>query len=102
MTSHTPGPWYASQTGRDFNICFTPEGHWLATVHDDDEPVTGRTEADARLIAKAPELLVAVKQLREFISKAPSLDFNEDVTLSGIAVYGAHLDRLIAEAEAPR
>lgn len=54
---HTPGPWEAHRTARgDFQIRFGGKGAWLAEVFDDDEPVDGRTEADAHLIAAAPDL----------------------------------------------
>lgn len=61
MSSFTPGPWTVSKQGDDFNITYNEHGNWLATVFDDDDPVSGRPEADARLIAAAPDLLEALK-----------------------------------------
>lgn len=61
---HTPGPWKAHRTvSGDYQIRFGGKGGWLAEVFDDDEPVEGRTEADARLIAAAPEMLEALQEL---------------------------------------
>ena len=52
-TSHTPGPWL--QMGKSVGVV---QGE-LATVWDID----GRTHANARLIAAAPELKEAVERL---------------------------------------
>lgn len=62
-SKHTPGPWSVSKDGDDYNITYNDDGNWLATVYDDDDPFEGRPEADARLIASAPELLEALKAL---------------------------------------
>lgn len=58
MTKHTPGPWKIS-TARTWNI-FSAESH-VATVHFSGLTPTGKqreeVDANARLIAAAPELL---------------------------------------------
>lgn len=63
-TKHTPGPWSVSKYGDDYNITYNTDGNWLATVYDDDDPFAGRPEADAHLIAAAPELLEALKAIQ--------------------------------------
>lgn len=59
---HTPGPWVATgQASGNYRIVFSERGNWLAEVFADGEwPDT--IEADARLIAAAPELLQALKE----------------------------------------
>ena len=77
--SHTPGPWFAYQntidawgveTRRDRDDeSWTSTGLGAAIVHgigDDTERRTrGNEEANARLIAAAPELLEALEKLHE-------------------------------------
>lgn len=73
MSKHTPGPWYVSgirvsqppRIGRDtriINIGSDDDGTYLAMVFFDME--TGRGQADARLIAAAPELLAVLMQIQ--------------------------------------
>lgn len=72
-TKHTPGPWSVSKYGDDYNITFNDAGNWLATVYYDDDPVAGRPEADARMIAAAPDLLEALRDcLGRFIEAFPA------------------------------
>lgn len=61
---HTPGPWrvYGAQNG-NYRIVYNESGNWLAEVFDDGEPIPGRVEADALLIAAAPEMLDALRQI---------------------------------------
>ncbi len=71
MSKHTPGPWSVQTTQRPHVA-----GHWreivadklvVAEVYEDDEPhepyspLPKEAEANARLIAAAPELLEALK-----------------------------------------
>jgi hypothetical protein len=66
MHTHTPGPWRAERDPRgDFRIVYNDKGNWLAEVHSDGEPEVA--EADARLIAAAPELLAALKRAKDAI-----------------------------------
>ena len=58
-TLHTPGPWFAIQYANQWNIQ-SKDGYEgaLTNVLDEDEDVNA--EANARLIAAAPELLEAL------------------------------------------
>lgn len=57
-TTHTPGPWEVSE-GRGFrSIKASDGGHVIAS---DQGEFTGNWEANARLIAAAPDLLEAAK-----------------------------------------
>ncbi|WP_180705361.1 hypothetical protein [Pseudomonas aeruginosa] len=75
MSKHTPGPWVAlkaEQAVHEQDYYIASErgvvGYWKGgkSWHDDDKWVL--TEADARLIAAAPELLDALVNLLPLIS----------------------------------
>ena len=56
---HTPGPWKYFETDNGFSICqHTPKADYhLAEIEGLDD----QAKADARLIAAAPDLLLALK-----------------------------------------
>jgi hypothetical protein len=60
MTEHTPGPWeageFADRTG-DWLVSAKRQRYFVADVY---------TEADARLIAAAPDMLAALKQIHHY------------------------------------
>lgn len=65
---HNKGPWYIARHygSSGFEVCaHTPAGDVeLATVHDESEYVPSLpAEANARLMAAAPELLTALEEL---------------------------------------
>lgn len=67
MTKHTPGPWQVAD-GRHLGICVCIEGPPLEWVEDNPpapicEMFDLNWQANARLIAAAPELLEACKQV---------------------------------------
>ncbi len=68
MARHTPGPWTYQPEERDGEPAAAPSfftihaPHYFADVHVlVGEPGWARAEADARLIAAAPELLEALR-----------------------------------------
>lgn len=70
-TNHTPGPWTTDEDDHDAlyqNIKIKAgKHHTVCTVWIDDAPVrdfNAEQQANARLIAAAPELLEALKQCR--------------------------------------
>lgn len=78
MRGHTPGPWKRGCVGSD--------AYWVGP--DWDRPLVARIErdrdesdADARLIASAPDLLAALKSLLDY-----------DVQDAGCLPTDAHLD----------
>lgn len=78
---HTPGPWTVGEH----------RGVWVGpVVHADGKGVAFvvGSEDNARLIAAAPELLAALKDLRVFVSD--NLIFSPEVAVA---------DRAIAKAE---
>lgn len=63
--THTPGPWHVDdegETGEYSDIWIGTEGggHSIARLGDDPQPSHEQRLADARLIAAAPDLLVAL------------------------------------------
>jgi hypothetical protein len=79
MSGHTPGPWYV---GAQNDMLFVIAGRAPSLdndypMHDADRTVIARvedgdkshseTDANARLIAAAPELLAALKQCAELL-----------------------------------
>lgn len=64
MSDHTPAPWVATEpNGPGMGWKVGPA--WLG-----NDPGSARTAADARLIAKAPRLLIEIERLRLALSIA--------------------------------
>jgi hypothetical protein len=66
MSKHTPGPWTAEEAGRSGCWISTPVHPFTIVDSIDDEcrhgAITGpNADANARLIAAAPDLLAALK-----------------------------------------
>ncbi|PWC69126.1 hypothetical protein TSH7_01390 [Azospirillum sp. TSH7] len=59
MQVHTPGPWLVQHEGNGELVVWTRQPHTgaLATVHSEDINGEYPAEANARLIASAPDLL---------------------------------------------
>ncbi len=71
MTEHTPGPWHVSDPidGRDIPYGIDDaKGHHLADVSDNHYGNPLPVEANARLIAAAPDLLAALEAMERRIS----------------------------------
>lgn len=64
-TKHTPGPWRFELSTK--TIRSVPTNYWLATMDSWDGAVDN--EANARLIAAAPELLAELKRSSVIIHK---------------------------------
>jgi hypothetical protein len=75
--SHTPGPWWKDEESASVraNCSWNPRGTVVANAYDpeDSAHTTATSLANARLIAAAPELLEAVKLMRE-MEKAGLID----------------------------
>lgn len=75
-SKHTPGPWKAcNPSGDSWEVCSTVEKQWPDSDNLAGKSITGwgrvtQTEADARLIAAAPELLEALEECERDLSKA--------------------------------
>ena len=58
--SHTPGPWIVDAAFDDSGYVRGPRGEYVADIElDEDDPVL---QANARLIAAAPELLAVLQR----------------------------------------
>ena len=63
-TQYTPGPWVARPQGDANDWCLlTADDKWMAAFRQNGELMVARQEANARLIAAAPELLEALQEL---------------------------------------
>ena len=63
MADHTPGPWEYREPGGE--EVFGP-AIYAPGAHDTDPLAAAKTEADARLIAAAPDLLAALQGVAGF------------------------------------
>ncbi len=101
---HTPGPWRTTrkaETEPDHIDGYTPfvfgaDGKKVADLSYADPP-TGSIEnqANARLIAKAPELLAAMRQLHEthmIGGGSPGIPVPEEFGVDGVAELLAYID----------
>jgi hypothetical protein len=70
---HTPGPWITADNTNTSNFVYALSGRgfnrmFLSVYTDKKEgAMPGEVEADARLIAAAPEMLAALKDARQQI-----------------------------------
>src|SRR3990167_4908558 len=64
----TPGPWRYEEVTK--TIRSVPSNYWLATMDSWDGAINN--EANARLIAAAPELLEAAKRMLEIFKEFPA------------------------------
>lgn len=66
--AHTPGPWVPKGGANDANCIADAAGHAVATAYyrDPSWAKDGETEANARLIAAAPDLLEALVVMERY------------------------------------
>ena len=100
MSKHTPGPWYIgkdfSDQGRHIYAAQKvrhedgDEWHPLIATTDDDERLVN-WQANARLIAAAPDLLEALKKFAFKHRKTYGLDgaWDEEITMAEAAIAKA-------------
>lgn len=89
---HTPGPWTLIKDGVA-NFCgVTTPKKWLLRIQQNGELLRGEQEANARLIASAPELLEACRLAKTY------LEFNGGLGKMGITALKACNDA-ISKAE---
>jgi hypothetical protein len=78
MSAHTPGPWASSfKTNKTKNLgVYGRNGHLLATldVHQlSSTEVILRRKADARVMAAAPDLLEALRDVLKYVEHAENM-----------------------------
>ena len=82
---HTPGPWTATIYSDDWphkTEVKTEDGHMIAGTDyfescDEDNGKRRQDEANARLIAAAPDLYAALKALQFLSSKGVTVEFSD-------------------------
>lgn len=106
---HTPGPWHIQRQGKDGNngrFMFAIQSEDGREIVDDRIHVLGRTyfelEANAKLIAAAPELFDAADGLIEFINAyvARFEDCNGKSLATDIEPYLKAVEEAIAKSTA--
>ena len=70
-SKHTPGPWSLKDCGYKFIVSKTGDGYITRDVcrMDGSTMAAFAQEANARLIAAAPDLLAVVKQMQSALSR---------------------------------
>ena len=68
MSKHTPGPWTADRTHDDVVMVDAGSGSAICDVYGD---YSGEREANAALIAAAPEMLAALRRLLKACGHMP-------------------------------
>lgn len=93
--THTPGPWHLglSQSGRRFVYSSRGEQPLMPNVKLNKTGVTREMEANARLIAAAPEMLEALKSAENFVD-----DHSEESYAAGQTLL-ARIRAAISKAE---
>lgn len=86
MSQHTPGPWSVIGSGAgQTQVCGRRNGQICeiaSYLYDEtNEPELDELEANARLIAAAPELLEALKELQSQIQQHFKLDVKKHFSL---------------------
>lgn len=81
-TTHTPGPWTLGEKRDSCRRVNDPEGFGIVSVIATDE----QSEANAALIAAAPELLAALRKLEALVD-----GWENTLTEKAGAVVSAHL-----------
>lgn len=67
---HTPGPWKVSRTGEELQISAISTPGYFAVIRGACAGAHEQGEANARLIAAAPELLEALEELVGWLAEA--------------------------------
>lgn len=78
MTKHSEGPWrvtshYKAGRGEKWNDIINQDRRIIATIRTYAWSSAGECESNAKLIAAAPELLEALRELNDFA--APTVDY---------------------------
>jgi hypothetical protein len=101
--SHTPGPWEIHHYGDNEGDIHGSDGTLVCMMREGDTAPDQDWSADARLIAAAPELLAAMKRMREVFEQLSEGDWREldatyvDQLIENDGLHGC--DKAIAKAE---
>lgn len=70
---HTPGPWVADEAENEWAVG-DADGRIVAYLHQDDIDLLSEREANAHLIAAAPDLLKALKAADEALAQVTAFE----------------------------
>ena len=101
-TQHTPGPWHWD--GNPCNYDKEQEAPWLIDANDSYPPILGGTitcqsDANARLIAAAPDLLEALQDLFEADMEHVLMGDGKDDQIEAIAKARAAIAKATGETK---
>ena len=99
MSKHTPGPWEAAKSREEADPwgIRSDDGYWLASIIDSaSEPMGAHSEVNARLMAAAPDLLLALREIAA--DYADRFDMNCPSTNPGIKYVVEQARAAIAKA----
>ena len=65
---HTPGPWTVHAQASANNYVALVDNNWMAAIQFNGELMVAKQDANAALIAAAPDLLEALKESYKYIS----------------------------------
>ena len=100
---HTPGPWEVHHWGDNEGDIHGSDGKVVCVMRDGATPQEEDWEGDARLIAAAPDLLAALKRMREVFEQLSDGDWRSldatyvDQLIASDGLRGC--DKVIAKAE---
>jgi hypothetical protein len=101
--THTPGPWEIHHYGDNEGDIHGSNGTLVCMMREGDTAPDQDWSADARLIAAAPELLAALKRMREVFEQLSEGDWRRldatyvDQLIESDGLHGC--DQAIAKAE---
>lgn len=90
-TQHTPGPWYQREQGSEIEI---KSGIYTICMVHNYSGLHETNEANARLIAAAPELLEELIKIKELVNR-PDYNSDPEQTLHERQVA---IDRMVSRA----
>ena len=88
MTQHTPGPWNVSVEDNNSFIC-DQDGYTVAEIYARSARLANHVNANARLIASAPELLAALECLDNYVCNSLSSDYPTGIDIESDAFLKA-------------
>jgi len=94
MVKHTPGPWFYDE---DFQLIETDDGQFLASMKFSQSPAVGAAGANGKLIAAAPELLQALREIAD--DYEDRFDLDDPSTNPGIKLAIKQARAAITKAE---
>ena len=90
--AHTPGPWTARRMHTGGFDIMDPRNRDVVTVYGGGVETESR-EANARLIAAAPDLLDALKRARRYVADLPIVGDDDLAVIDAAILKANHKDK---------